>query len=380
MSPTPHGRRTAVVIGAGVAGLAAAAVLAVRFRQVLVLDRDRLPDGPVRRRGIPQGAHPHVLLEPGRHGLESLLPGLGADLRAAGASLLSSGSAVAFYRDGKLTAEPAVEPDMLCCSRPLLEWTIRRRLMLRPNVRITDRTAVHGLTGDAARVTGVATDAGGHSADLVVDCTGRGSRSDRWLATLGAITPPGQSVRVNVRYATTVIARGPHDLPAGSALYVLPTPPAETRFGAMLPIENDRWLVTLGGWHQPAMDADGYFAFARSLPYALIADLIAERATPSTTVAMHHFPTSHRRRFAGLPGFVALGDCVASVNPIYGRGMTAAAQQAIALGGVLDRHPTELSRALFDAIDPIVDESWAVAVERDSLWPQTAGMPGWPAA
>ena len=380
MNPPPHGRRTAVVIGAGVAGLAAAAALAVRFERVLVLDRDRLPDGPIPRRGIPQGAHPHVLLEPGRHGLESLLPGLGADLQAAGASLLSSGSEVAFYRQGTLSAEPAVEPDMLCCTRPLLEWTIRRRVMLLPNVRVEDGTAVHGLTGDAARVTGVATDVGAHSADLVVDCSGRGSRSDRWLATIGAVAPPGQSVRVDVRYATAAIGRTPNDLPVGSALYVLPTPPAETRFGAMLPIENDRWLVTLGGWHQPSdaiVEAEAYLAFARTLPYPLIGNLLAQRATRSTTIAMHAFPTSRRRRFAGLrhpAGFAALGDCVASVNPIYGRGMTAAVLQAITLGEVLDRHPTvstELSRACFRAINTIVDGHWRMAVEGDCLWPQT---------
>lgn len=381
-NPSRHGRHTAVVIGAGVAGLATAAALAVRFQHVLVLDRDRLPDGPVSRRGIPQGAHPHVLLEPGRHGLESLLPGLGADLQATGASLLSSGSELAIYRQGKLSAEPAVDPDLLCCTRPRLEWMIRRRLTLLPNVRVEDATAVHGLTGDAARVTGVATNVGACPADLVVDCSGRGSRSDRWLATLGAPGPPGQSVRVNVRYASAVIPRSPSDLPAGSALYVLPTAPAETRFGAMLPIENDRWLVTLGGWHQPKdaiVNLTGYLAFARSLPYPLIGDLVARRATHNTIVALHAFPTSHRRLFAESDhpaGFAAVGDCVASVNPIYGRGMTTAVLQAIALGDAFDCHPAEsreLSRAFFHAINPIVDASWRMAVEADGLWPQTGG-------
>jgi NADPH-dependent 2,4-dienoyl-CoA reductase/sulfur reductase-like enzyme len=44
----------AVVIGAGMAGLAAARVLADRFARVTVVDRDHLPPGPDIRRGVPQ--------------------------------------------------------------------------------------------------------------------------------------------------------------------------------------------------------------------------------------------------------------------------------------------------------------------------------------
>jgi hypothetical protein len=43
----------AVVIGASMAGLLAARVLADRFDQVTVLDRDDLPDGADSRKGVP---------------------------------------------------------------------------------------------------------------------------------------------------------------------------------------------------------------------------------------------------------------------------------------------------------------------------------------
>ena len=48
-------RGGAVVIGASMAGLLAARVLADRFDQVTVLDRDDLPDGADSRKGVPQG-------------------------------------------------------------------------------------------------------------------------------------------------------------------------------------------------------------------------------------------------------------------------------------------------------------------------------------
>ena len=54
--------RQAVVIGAGIAGLAAARALSDHFEQVVVLERDPLSDGPAHRSGTPQSRHAHGLL------------------------------------------------------------------------------------------------------------------------------------------------------------------------------------------------------------------------------------------------------------------------------------------------------------------------------
>ena len=56
---------TAIVVGASMAGLCAARVLADRFVSVVVIDRDELPRGPEPRRQVPQGRHPHLLLTAG---------------------------------------------------------------------------------------------------------------------------------------------------------------------------------------------------------------------------------------------------------------------------------------------------------------------------
>ena len=54
--------RRAVVVGAGLGGLSAARVLADYFDEVIILDRDELPDDAAPRPGFPQGKHPHRLL------------------------------------------------------------------------------------------------------------------------------------------------------------------------------------------------------------------------------------------------------------------------------------------------------------------------------
>ena len=74
----------AVVLGASMAGLLAARVLADAYAQVTVVDRDELPEASTHRRGVPQGRHVHGLLARGQQALEELFPGLTAELVAHG--------------------------------------------------------------------------------------------------------------------------------------------------------------------------------------------------------------------------------------------------------------------------------------------------------
>ncbi len=75
----------AVVLGASMAGLLAARVLADAYGQVTVIDRDELPETTVHRRGVPHGRHLHALAARGQQALEELFPGLTAELVAHGA-------------------------------------------------------------------------------------------------------------------------------------------------------------------------------------------------------------------------------------------------------------------------------------------------------
>jgi hypothetical protein len=65
-----------------------ARVLSNHFDLVTLLERDRFPETPAVRKGLPQGRHVHALLERGRGILERFLPGLTGELVRAGAELL----------------------------------------------------------------------------------------------------------------------------------------------------------------------------------------------------------------------------------------------------------------------------------------------------
>ena len=185
---TPHQGRhmgdTAVVVGASMAGLCAARVLADRFRSVVVLDRDELPHGAEPRRLVPQGRHPHLLLTAGARLLEGWFPGISEELRAGGAVDVDFCGDFYWYQAGGCQRRPASHMRGPVMSRPLLERTVRRRVETLANVVIRDETAAEGLIADTSgeRIIGVRlADGNVVDCDLVVDATGRGARSLAWI-------------------------------------------------------------------------------------------------------------------------------------------------------------------------------------------------------
>jgi 2-polyprenyl-6-methoxyphenol hydroxylase-like FAD-dependent oxidoreductase len=372
----------AVVIGASMAGLTAARVLSDRFASVTVLDRDTLPVGSAARRGVPQSDHLHVLLASGLRELESMFPGFTEELLAAGATRFDSGTGLCTFRYGRRWPREPSGLDLVSASRPRVESVVRSRVAQTPRVTIRDGVSVASLTGTGDRITGVVLDDGSTlDADLVVDASGRGSRSDRWLSALGFPTPETLEIKAGVTYTTRVYRRRPGDLEGWQAAMILPTPPRQQRLGGVVPIEGDRWIVTVGGWHidSPPTDAVSFEQFAATLPDGIVADLI-RTAEPLSDPALYRFPASRRRDFQLLDrlpaGFVTVGDALCSFNPLYGQGMTVAVMEARLLGAVLDERGgiTEaMARGYYRAAATLIGTPWQFVVGGDFSFPRTTG-------
>ena len=162
----------------------------------------------------------------------------------------------------------------------MLETTIYRRLATITNVRFMAGYAVSELLVDDGneRATGVRLYRRGDSArfnlsaDLVVDASGRHSKAPRWLESLGYTAPEEWSVDAFGGYATRIYER-PRDFEGEwKTLSVSPSPPYGTRGAIIIPLEGDRWQVTLVGvaGDYPPRDDDGFLAFAKSLPTSRI--------------------------------------------------------------------------------------------------------------
>jgi hypothetical protein len=68
-----------------------------------------------------------------------------------------------------------------------------------------------------------------------------------------------------------------------------------------MPIEGDRWLVTLVDRHadRPTADPDAFLRHADSFPHPSIAALI-RTAEPASGISTFQFPASRRRQFERL--------------------------------------------------------------------------------
>jgi 2-polyprenyl-6-methoxyphenol hydroxylase-like FAD-dependent oxidoreductase len=375
-------RKNAVVIGASMAGLSAAAVLASRFESVVIVERDVLPDGPEERKGVPQGRHAHGLLPAGLSRLVDWFPGITEELLAAGASYVDVGGDVVWFQgDGyrrRFTAGLAGP----VVSRAMLEHVVRQRTLALPNVTLRAGAGAEGLTttDDKATVTGVTLDDGTTlAADLVVDATGRRGRSLLWMRQLGYVPPATTEIDIDVAYASRLVR--PTEAVDWKLALVIAGPPTG-RQGVAFPVDEEgRWIVTLTGMHgeRPPSDDAGFVDFARSLPSPEIADLL-ETATPAGPIVTHRLRSNQRRhveRLRRVPGgLVMLGDAVCSFNPTYGQGMTTAALQAEALGQALDRTAgtdADLVKAFYKLAAKAITPAWQLTTGADFSLPATTG-------
>ena len=234
------------------------------------------------------------------------------------------------------------------------------------------------------RVTGVTVRIPGGSvqslaADLVVEASGRMSRAPEWLKGLG-YTPPRESmVNAHMGYATRLYRRGPEDR-GWKALFVQAAPPDRTRAGVALPVEGDRWIVTLcggGGDHAP-VEEGAFLEFIRSLPDPQLYELVSTCEPLSPIVGYRRMENRwrHYEEMDRRPeGLVVLGDAVCAFNPVYGQGLTTAALGAKALSDclhapTLDGLPARFQRRLAQ----VIRVPWTLATGEDVRYRGAEGV------
>lgn len=375
----------AVVLGASMAGLLAARVLAERFEQVVVIERDVLPPAGEHRRGVPHGRHLHGLHPRGREILEELFPGFTASLTASGAVCCDVLGNWRWQLSGHQLRQATIGLPGLLASRPFLEGHLREMVRRLPGVGFLEDCSVCGLTvtADKRTVTGVEIRGPGGgppahlAAGLVVDATGRGSRTPAWLEEFGYQRPAQDRVEIGLGYATRTYRLRPGAV-NGDQLILTAGTPANPRAGFLAATEGGRHMLTVAGIRgdYPPTDPPGFDEFTAALPTADIAAAVAG-AEPLDDPVPFRFPASVRRRYERLAAFpdglLVIGDAVCSFNPVYGQGMTVAAIQAMTLRSLLGRQAVPDARRYFRAITAAIDVAWDIAAGADLAFPQVPG-------
>lgn len=396
MTATSRQYGTAVVIGGSIGGSAAAAALSPHFEQVVVLERDALPDTPQSRKGASHAHQYHVLTVGGRLALEDLLPGLTEEAIAAGVPSVDPGTAIMNGIKPGWVPRIETEMQMLLSTRSFLEHMVRHRVRQLPNVDYRYPVTVTGLTVDGeGRVGGVvARDLANAdatvelTADLVVDVSGRASRAPEWLEKIGFVAPKETTVNAHWAYTTTYF-RPPSDFaPDWRGIYIAPTVTGEgitaTRGGAMWQQEDGKWVLTAQGvsGDNPPGDEAGMKDYLKSIGKTVFTDLV-DRIEIVEPIQAWRNTANRMRDYAGLSRrperFVALGDAVAAYNPVYGQGMASAAFSARELRDALARHATETPSGSLDGFAEhfqkrlqaeVIDGCWMFSTSSDY------GVPG----
>jgi len=392
--PSERGRRPgraghAVVVGGSIGGCLVAEALSAQFDQVTVFEAGEFRADAAPRPQVPQEHHVHLLLLRGKSVIESIFPGVLDQLKQEGAIEADLGLDVKWFQYGRWKNRYPTGVRAHYCSRALIDSVLRRRVLANPKIDVRPATSVTRLhvdsgAGPTGQVSGVdVTSTGGAEtipADLVVDTSGRRSRAPRWLAENGYGDVPETTVETKLGYTSRVYRQRPELADQWKVLLVLPEPPQGRAMGVISPLEDDRWLVTTGGWFgaYPRSDPGEFEAFLRTLPVPDIADVVQD-AEPLSEVVGYRMTGSRMRHYeqlATMPdGLIVLGDAVCSLNPLYSQGMTICALEVEHVAASMarwargERHAAEIQRG----VAAIVGDAWAMAVTEDLRFPEAVG-------
>lgn len=380
VSTSGKGRR-ALVLGGGIAGLAAAGVLSRHFEGVTLLERDPYPAAPGVRAHAAHGAHVHILLAGGLVTLSRLVPELPAwlDELDLPAGDLTHHTRVAF--EGRWLPRSRSGIPIRTCTRPDVEHLLKRDVANRKNVEILDGCKVVGLVGNE-RVRGARFARGGAeeelTADLVVDAMGRNTPSTRWLEDTG-LHIEEEVVDAGIMYCSAWF-----EPPSGidddwTVLATLPSIPRDPRMGVAIRFGASKMLCSVIDYGKPkaVRTTDELVDRLSVLCVPQIHRLL--RASKATSeVAVYGNTQNRRRRFGRLDrfpdGLVVIGDAACSLNPRYGQGMTVASLGAERLDADLSSYSKTngnldgFSLHFQKSLDRVLTVPWQIALMEDRAW------------
>jgi 2-polyprenyl-6-methoxyphenol hydroxylase-like FAD-dependent oxidoreductase len=379
--------RRALVLGGSVAGLFAARVLSERYDEVVIVDRDRLVGTSGPRRGRPQGRQINAMHVRGLQVTEELFPGIIEELIADGCPTGDYAGSCRWYFNGTPLRREDIGYTAVPATAPLMERHIRERVQRLPSVRFVERCDIVDLVANADRdrVTGVQVrhlEGDGRTevieAELVVDATGRGSRTPRMLAKLGYPPVPEDRIKIGLGYATQHYVLD--DDPWEGDLAIIPVAYPDSPRGAIFTqTDNGKVELTVYGLlgDHPPTDQEGFYAFVKSLSVPDIYEAL-RGARPIDEPVAFHYPVTLRRRYermSRLPtGLVVTGDAVTSFNPVYAQGMTVAALSALTLRSHLRPDGAPDPAAYFrDLARTVIDAPWEMTNTVDLSFPGVVG-------
>jgi 2-polyprenyl-6-methoxyphenol hydroxylase-like FAD-dependent oxidoreductase len=369
MPAVGNGSRTehVLIMGGGMGGLATALALKHSGHRVTIVERDPAPPDmdPAaafedwKRPGVPQLRHTHIFLARLQSILRQHHPEFLAELEQAGVVRGSMDQLLPGHLADHYVPEEGDQNLLhLWGRRATLEYMLRRYVERLGQVQFVHDASVEKLTiervGDQLRVTGVelrkASGSELLSADIVVDCLGRRSKSLDWLRAQGVQIRSERIASQCGYYCRHFVQRSSEPEPprrgTGASLDYLV-------FGIFF-AEKDTFsiAITCPEVEEQLLDRlrrpEGFEEVCKQIP---VLQRWLARSEPISRVLggadlanqWHHFPKRGRSQ---VLGFFPVGDSYMQTNPIYGRGCSSAFVQAHALADALAAVSDPVERSL----------------------------------
>jgi 2-polyprenyl-6-methoxyphenol hydroxylase-like FAD-dependent oxidoreductase len=382
-----------VIVGSGIAGLAAALLLARTGTDVLLFERDPMPEianadhafEAWQRRSVPQWRLGHAFMNRARELLLERAPDVVDSLIADGARELDLLGARVPAESRQIGDEKFT---VLASRRPAFELALRRAVESEPRVQLLSPVVVSGLLlepGSPFRVRGVRLDDGSElRSEFVLDCGGRRSPVSQWLAAAG-ITVSTQIEDCQLTYFTRYFREQP-----GSSLPRVTPTAGNLGFLAFAIMIGDNLTFSIN-LAAPPWDEElkvlrhtwAWDAVARGIP------TLAPRIDPTNATPLHDVQVMAQlqnvRRYyldegeLSVIGLVSLGDALCTSNPQYAWGASMALTHAVAISDALATHADDVAAAAlayYHAVDTETDAVYRSSAASDRIrsyrWKGTA--------
>lgn len=326
--------KKAIVIGGGIAGMLCARVLSDFADEVLILEKELLPEDFTSRKGVPQGFHNHTLLDSGKKILNEYFPGFSDDLEALGNVTVDQTADLKWYHHGVWKFRKPTGLRMNIQSRWHTEGLIRQRLKKVDHISWAQKK-VDDLVIENDKIAGVICNGEKIDADLVVDGSGQSTNIRQWLQNHNYPAPPELRIKIDLKYTSYLYKRNPEDKLDWKALAIYPEAPKGNRSGVLFPIMDNEfgpcWLVTAVGRNgeYPGSSHEEFIEFLKGLDQPDIYDCVSQWELASEKGHHTGFKENIRTYFDHMlkypSGLLPCGDSFGRINPIYGQGMSIAA-------------------------------------------------------
>lgn len=352
----------AIVLGGGCAGLLASKVLAKHFDRVTLVEQG---EGTQR---IPQAVHLHVLLKRGQDLFEQIFPGILHDLKQRCPSIDWAKHSEWHGYFGKY---PQYESGLntLMFSRAFLDCIMNEHIKRTPNIIVLRGQGSVIFDNKERRACGVVVKKQQDIrlfADRIIDARGRRSMILKELGNAGFETPPFKHRASFLSYASCVFAISKHEVERRQCYLQVRAGFCEQGF-VVSPIEDDRLMVTIIGLKtQPPKTMHEF----KEIISTLIVPYMPCLSDAQVAGDMHVFRnfSSRRCHFGAIKmpkGLLVIGDATCIINPVYGQGMTMAAEQAALLDDFCRQKRSNFEQSFQRAVDQSTLFPWLMAEIED---------------